>query len=1175
MKSQLGMPFSRIGSPLITAIFLLFTLISLRGAEGAQLPLYIVPDTTTIISGASPSTANLNNNNTTDKASYTTTLSRSPSGSYGTNIQGTYSKNSWSTMGYAYYTEIFATDYTIAAGATGNFWVNSPRTNDSFEFTLWDYDTINHIYTQIPTTPANGTVTGSVSSNGTTTQISGFFKNNQWTVFSGHVLAVKVRFWNGSNTSTRQAIIYCNSTTMKSRINADIQFSMTATADTNSNITSSGMTTATVANSPVVVYNSYNSSRTYTVNADIGYNITHVYLNSVDLGAVASGTQYPFSSINRNHSISVSTTPNLNNFTINQNTGGHVTVGSYDCTNSSCIYSLPTNTHTFTITPYANYSVYGISFNGVAQAVPGGQTSPYAIPITVPAITILTVDFEHTIDVTSSTGTGGTISPAGITAVPYGQSLTFDIVPAYGYRIFSITDNGTNKGNTSPYTINNIREPHNVVATFLPLHHIQATAGPNGNISPVGNVLVDNGTDRNFTVGGNLGFKVSNVQVDGVSLGPVTSYNFTNVTSDHTISATFETAPLASSYCAIPPFITTGAPANVMLMLSVETPMEGPANPSVSCSGNPNDINFTCSATSGGCGNGILGCYDNTRTYYGYFETGKCYTYSGSGSTGLFSPSGAASNHQCGGTAWSGNYLNWATMLAVDAFRKAFTGGNRDAGYDTTTDTVILAARHQSGWFQDPISISAADAPLYTPYAEKRYLKRSGLGQGFAICKNDSGGNPINCAPTTSASSGEHIWPVADSNTHAVFSLRIKACDSTGGAETRCNSTNNKPEGTIQKYMDKMRFALMSYAAIDDADRDGGVLRANMKWVGPTIPAGLKYHEASGNIQTCNDSAGCNNPLKEVDSNGIFQNNPDGATGANSGVINYINKFAYTSGYKSHDPMGEMYYQVLRYFMNLTPSVGNYCDSLTDFTASYADGFAFYCNSSKTNAWGWRDPSLYPCSQNFVIAINDANPWLDKRIPGSAFKAKYYDTTSYADWCGSSTGNCDADFLLNGTQVDVEGWTNKVGDSEGFTGKTFSSASRMFGCEVDSTGVCIDGFNSDGKSITLSKLGRIVGTPPWPGKENSYNVAGLAYFAHVNDLRPDLTTLNPNGRIHNLTTYMIDTQEPQSNMLVGPKNMLYLAAKYGGFDDKDNDKSVQSAARITRPLIGGVSADRQ
>jgi type IV pilus assembly protein PilY1 len=65
-------------------------------------------------------------------------------------------------------------------------------------------------------------------------------------------------------------------------------------------------------------------------------------------------------------------------------------------------------------------------------------------------------------------------------------------------------------------------------------------------------------------------------------------------------------------------------------------------------------------------------------------------TMSGGGTGASFEPVGPATNHQCSGS-WSGNFLNWATTMAVDAFRKAMTGGNR--AVDSTGNTQLLGAR--------------------------------------------------------------------------------------------------------------------------------------------------------------------------------------------------------------------------------------------------------------------------------------------------------------------------------------------------------------------------------------------------------------------------------------------------------------------------------------------------
>lgn len=68
---------------------------------------------------------------------------------------------------------------------------------------------------------------------------------------------------------------------------------------------------------------------------------------------------------------------------------------------------------------------------------------------------------------------------------------------------------------------------------------ITASAGANGSISPTGAVAVVQGANQGFTITANSGFHVSDVTVDGSSVGAVTGYTFTNVTANHTIAASF------------------------------------------------------------------------------------------------------------------------------------------------------------------------------------------------------------------------------------------------------------------------------------------------------------------------------------------------------------------------------------------------------------------------------------------------------------------------------------------------------------------------------------------------------------------------------------------------------------------------------------------------------------
>jgi hypothetical protein len=75
----------------------------------------------------------------------------------------------------------------------------------------------------------------------------------------------------------------------------------------------------------------------------------------------------------------------------------------------------------------------------------------------------------------------------------------------------------------------------NLSATYT----ITASAGSHGSITPSGSVSVNYGASQTFNITPNSGYHVANVLMDGSSVGAVTSYTFTNVTANHTISASF------------------------------------------------------------------------------------------------------------------------------------------------------------------------------------------------------------------------------------------------------------------------------------------------------------------------------------------------------------------------------------------------------------------------------------------------------------------------------------------------------------------------------------------------------------------------------------------------------------------------------------------------------------
>jgi predicted secreted protein len=91
------------------------------------------------------------------------------------------------------------------------------------------------------------------------------------------------------------------------------------------------------------------------------------------------------------------------------------------------------------------------------------------------------------------------------------------------------------------------------------IYAITASAGANGSISPAGSVSVTNDYDQAFSFTPNTGYQVSDVMVDGVSMGVLGSYTFTHVTTNHTISVTFLQTTTTPGSITVPASNTTGS----------------------------------------------------------------------------------------------------------------------------------------------------------------------------------------------------------------------------------------------------------------------------------------------------------------------------------------------------------------------------------------------------------------------------------------------------------------------------------------------------------------------------------------------------------------------------------------------------------------------------------------
>lgn len=106
--------------------------------------------------------------------------------------------------------------------------------------------------------------------------------------------------------------------------------------------------------------------------------------------------------------------------------------------------------------------------------------------------------------------------------------------------------------------------------------------------------------------------------------------------------------------------------------------------------------------------------YKHSFDYYGYFDSYKCYSYSGS--SNRFVPTSVTANKYCSGD-WSGNFLNWATMTRMDVVRKVLYGGYRST--DSGSSTVLERANLPTDAHSFAKYYKGADLVKLTPFDDE------------------------------------------------------------------------------------------------------------------------------------------------------------------------------------------------------------------------------------------------------------------------------------------------------------------------------------------------------------------------------------------------------------------------------------------------------------------------
>ncbi|STQ93205.1 Tfp pilus assembly protein, tip-associated adhesin PilY1 [Janthinobacterium lividum] len=499
------------------------------------------------------------------------------------------------------------------------------------------------------------------------------------------------------------------------------------------------------------------------------------------------------------------------------------------------------------------------------------------------------------------------------------------------------------------------------------------------------------------------------------------------------------------------------------------------------------------------------GDYAPQREYAGYFHARMCYSYPYRSKDGVMLPDlrvatayfsvlkPANALHGCGGDSFSGNFLNWASASMLDIVRYALTGGDRVI--DEVRKTVLQRAYLPDA--DSPIDFFAH--PVFFP----RKILQTGVAAAtpFALaqlaivsCRNRLLFGDASLPP------GDNCDAPGTAATHGVFLARVRVCDTEEGSlrDDLCLAygKNYKPVGAVQRHGGRVRvgvFGHLNGVSGNAGPVYGGVLRAPLAHVG-------RQRWAAPDFMPQDNADAEWNPA-----NGVYATQSTSqAAGSGGRVTTYINGLGHGNAghpgaYAKAAPLAELLYESLRYLQGRQAS-----PVVPPATAPPAidDGLPVVTS--------WSDPQTANCQRHIVVSLGDAGMAGDRYVPGNVPVAP----ASNGDRARAADGFAPPPF-------DAMVWTHAVGSLES-GGTPGNPAPRP---DLAALELLADGVGGA-----------------------SYHAAGLAYWSHVQALRPG----GKNDGVAKVEHYAGDLRQGDPAGVPATTPLL-LAAKYGGFLDANGD----------------------
>ena len=229
-----------------------------------------------------------------------------------------------------------------------------------------------------------------------------------------------------------------------------------------------------------------------------------------------------------------------------------VELGDFTANGTNYTYTLQNDSGaTSTLVTAVSGNGEPVSING--QALSTGGSATVAIPNSGTTDIVVEIGTKtYTLTILRNSGTGGGATSYTLTFDTNGGSIIAPITQDYGTAITAPADptktGYTFAGWTPAIPATMPAENMTIKAQWryngggssgYSYYTIKTTAGAGGSISPSGSVSVREGRDQTFTITPDKGYAVSNVKIDGKSIGAVKSYTFENVRRTHTIEVIF------------------------------------------------------------------------------------------------------------------------------------------------------------------------------------------------------------------------------------------------------------------------------------------------------------------------------------------------------------------------------------------------------------------------------------------------------------------------------------------------------------------------------------------------------------------------------------------------------------------------------------------------------------